>query len=143
MQQITQYDLGIIPFNLEKGNKQFLDTTIANKLFEYLAAGLPVLTSSLTSYNDFFKENPVGQTFENIDDILIKIPQLLENSNTIDFTNYIFTYESQVHLLEELYTNVLRQKQTPSKTNDNALTNKNVDQINEKLEMVPDKCVSV
>jgi len=112
IQQMTQYDIGIIPFNMEKGNKQFLDTTIANKLFEYLAAGLPVITSPLQSYIDFFIENPVGQTFENIEDIHAKIPQLLEKSKTIDFTKYIFTYESQVYLLEDLYQKVIGQKRS-------------------------------
>lgn len=143
MRQMTQYDLGIIPFNLEKCNKQFLDTSLANKLFEYLAAGLPVLTSSLKSYNDFFNEYPVGFTFENIDDLKIKIPQLLEKSKTTDFTKYIFTYESQVPLLEELYMKVLEQNHTGDTTNEHVSEKTDIERqtVNEKMKMVPDECV--
>ena len=143
MRQMSQYDLGIIPFNLEKGNKQFLDTSLANKLFEYLAAGLPVMTSSLKSYNDFFKEYPVGQTFENINDLRIKIPQLLEKSKFIDFTKYIFTYEGQVHLLEELYNRVISQNVVRNKANGNDLENKNKAEqpAPEITERVADECV--
>ncbi len=142
MRQMTQYDLGIIPFNLEKGNKQFLDTSLANKLFEYLAAGLPVLTSSLKSYNDFFNEYPVGLSFENIDDIIEKIPQLLENSKKIDYTKYIFTYESQVPLLEELYLRVLEQYNTGNRTDvhDSGKTEIVRQLLIEKTRIVPDEC---
>ena len=76
MEQMTQYDFGIIPFNLKKGDKRFLDTTIANKLFEYLAAGLPVIASPLQSYIDYFKKTLIGITFENAQDIIKNFPKL-------------------------------------------------------------------
>ncbi|MFH0734105.1 MAG: glycosyltransferase [bacterium] len=115
MTEMTKYDIGIIPWNLELGQKRFLDTTIANKLFEYLAAGLPVLTSSVESYEDYFAQNKVGVTFEKINEIPAKISQLIKLKETTDFTKYAITYESKIYLLEEFYFNLIKEYCTNKK----------------------------
>ena len=107
METMTQYDYGIIPFNLAKGNKRFLDTTIANKLFEYLAAGLPVIASPLKSYVDYFQNNPVGITYNTTQDIIDSMPRLKEIASNTDFTKHIFTYEDEIERLEEFYYKIL------------------------------------
>jgi tetratricopeptide (TPR) repeat protein len=107
MEEMTQYDFGIIPFNLKKGNKRFLDSTIANKLFEYMAAGLPVITSPLKTYIDYFKKNPIGITFENAQDIIGNIPKLKKIAEKTDFSEHIFTYEGEIGRLEEFYNEIL------------------------------------
>jgi phenylacetate-coenzyme A ligase PaaK-like adenylate-forming protein/Flp pilus assembly protein TadD/glycosyltransferase involved in cell wall biosynthesis len=113
IEQMTQYDFGIIPFNLEKGNKRFLDSTIANKLFEYLAAGLPVIASPLETYIDYFKKTPVGITFENIQDIIENIPRLKEIAEKTDFSKQIFTYEGEIGRFEQFYREIMGQAARP------------------------------
>ena len=108
IEEMTQYDFGIIPFNIKNGNKRFLDSTIANKLFEYLAAGLPVITSPLKSYIDFFLKYPVGIVFECADDMLKNITQLREITRKTDFSKLIYTYESEIEKLEEFYRTILK-----------------------------------
>lgn len=107
--EMSQYDIGIIPFNLVKGNRRFLDTTIANKLFEYLAAGLPVIASPLKSYVDYFARNPVGFTFDSAQQVMELLPQLGRMSREIDFGQHIFTYEGQIEKLESFYYGLLDQ----------------------------------
>ena len=107
MEEMTQYDIGVIPFNLEKGNKRFLDSTIANKLFEYLAAGLPVATSPLQSYIDYFQKNSVGVTFADADEIISKLPQLQQIACKTDFTTQVYTYEQEIIRLEQFYKQLL------------------------------------
>lgn len=107
IKEMSRYDFGIIPFNLEKSNKRFLDSTIANKLFEYLASGLPVIASPIQSYIDFFKIHPVGIIFNNAKDIVDNIPKLKHIAATIDFSKYIFTYEKEIHNLENFYVNII------------------------------------
>jgi phenylacetate-CoA ligase len=106
VETMTQYDYGIIPFNIQNGNKRFLDSTIANKLFEYLAAGLPVITSDLKSYVDFFSKNPVGIAFHCADDILKNITRLQEIACKTDFSKYVSTYESEIEKLERFYIEI-------------------------------------
>ena len=103
---MTQFDFGIIPFNMKKGSKRFLDSTLANKLFEYLAAGLPVIASPLKSYVDFFSKNPVGIVFNSLEDIVKRIPQLIEIGSKTDFSNQIFTFEEEIERLETFYREI-------------------------------------
>jgi glycosyltransferase involved in cell wall biosynthesis len=107
MTQLTRYDVGIIPFNLAKGNRRFLDSTVANKLFEYLAAGLPVVASDLQSYRDYFAANPVGFTYSDARDLLERLPGLLAATRGQDLSAHARTYESEIHRLEEFYFSLL------------------------------------
>lgn len=111
MEEMTRYDIGIIPWNLEKGNKRFLDSTIANKLFEYLAAGLPVATSRLQSYEDFFARTPVGVTFDSVQELVeVKVSRLMEMASNIDFSKHVYTFENEIQRVEEFYRCLLRKK---------------------------------
>lgn len=108
IETMTQYDCGIIPFNLKKGNKTFLDTTIANKLFEYLAAGLPVLASSLKTYEKYFLNNRVGTTFSSTEDIVNSIPKLMGIARNTDVKQYVRTYEDEIYQIEKLYFEIIK-----------------------------------
>ncbi len=130
MEEMTQYDFGIIPFNIEKGNKRFLDSTIANKLFEYLAAGLPVITSPLKSYTDYFQQNKVGITFNTVQDIIDNIDHLKEMAKTVDFSKQVYTFEGEIHSLEKFYEDLIN-KQVESKTT-------TPDEKEDSKELIPD-----
>jgi phenylacetate-coenzyme A ligase PaaK-like adenylate-forming protein/glycosyltransferase involved in cell wall biosynthesis len=114
IREMSQYDYGIIPWNLNIGQKRFLDSTIANKLFEYLAAGLPVFTSDVHSYVDYFKDNPVGMIFTSAEDLVTKIPELKQKVKDIDLNKYVFTYESEIRRLERYYYEIIDQRQKNS-----------------------------
>ena len=107
IETMSQFDFGIIPFKIENGNKRFLDSTIANKLFEYLAAGLPVVTSPLKSYIDFFSDNPVGLVFNRADDIVQNISRLREIARQTDFSQQIYTYEKEIGDLIDFYHTII------------------------------------
>lgn len=69
--------LGIIPFLPEPNH---INAT-PNKFFEYLSAGLPILTSSFPKWKQFIEENQVGDTFSAGDehDLALKLNKLLED----------------------------------------------------------------
>ncbi len=136
IKEMSQYDIGIIPFNLEQGNKAFLETTIANKLFEYLAAGLPVLTSNLKSYQDFFSTNRVGRTFNSVHDVLEIINNRFVEEYKFDPQEYIFTYEDQIYRLESLYDKVMTEFYSAKVRQSHTADQKNVA---EKLQVVLNK----
>ncbi|SKA86236.1 Glycosyl transferase 4-like [Caloramator quimbayensis] len=59
--ELTKYDIGLAFFNVTQQNKMFLDTTFANKIFDYLAAGLPIAFVDLISYKMFNEKYNVGK----------------------------------------------------------------------------------
>lgn len=117
IEEMTQYDFGLIPWNLEKGNERFLASTIANKLFEYLAAGLPVATADIQSYRDYFSEQNVGLTFKSITDLKNKITDLKNLSDVVKQGNFVFTYEKEIEKVEKFYREIINNKKADSRTN--------------------------
>ncbi len=123
--ELTKYDVGIIPWNLELGQKRFLDSTIANKLYEYLAAGLPVITSDVKSYREYFASNSVGCVFENFENITDRLRALVLMSKKTDLTKYSLSYESEIYRLEKFYFDVIKEfSKRAIETSDLLLLNK-------------------
>ena len=99
VREITQYDFGIIPFVVSPDNFKHLESAMPNKLFEYLAAGLPVIAQDLYSIRKFFEKAPVGILFQSPDDILSG----LKNFNRIAPNNVPIVFEDEIERVEELY----------------------------------------
>lgn len=66
---MTKYDVGLAIFNLTERNKTFLDTAFPNKIWDYLAAGLPIMFADLISFKQFAEESGVGKVLNLADDI--------------------------------------------------------------------------
>lgn len=62
--EMTKYDIGLAIFNLTERNKTFLDTAFPNKVWDYLAAGLPIMFANLISFKNFSEENGVGKVLD-------------------------------------------------------------------------------
>lgn len=67
--EMTKYDFGLAIFNLTDRNKTFLDTAFPNKIWDYLASGLPILFADLLSFKQFAQETGVGRVLNLNDDI--------------------------------------------------------------------------
>jgi len=113
MEEMTRYDFGIIPWNITEQNKRFLDSTIANKLFEYLAAGLPVFASPIESYVEYFTAKPVGLTFDTPEELVRRIPELRERVRNVDLTTYAESYEDHIEEVERFYAQLLDEGRAP------------------------------
>lgn len=107
--ELTKYDYGLMPFN-EEFDRKHLDAVLPNKLFDYLAACLPVVSPPFKSLKYFIESNDVGIVFENVDD-------LMEKLNTEDQSKFIknimnvreqFTIENNVNRVINLYEKVLK-----------------------------------
>lgn len=68
--EMTRYDFGLAVFNITERNKTFLDTAFPNKIWDYLAAGLPVCFADLVSFKKFAEETNVGRVLDINGDIV-------------------------------------------------------------------------
>jgi len=103
--EITQYDFGWAGFNENQKNSNHLDVALPNKIFEYIACGLPVLAFPHKNIREFLDQHGVGLVFDNVD----KIPSQLRNRsidrvrrNALD-SRYKFTVESNIGRLIRYY----------------------------------------
>jgi hypothetical protein len=107
---LTQYDFGWAGFNHTK-NQQHLDVALPNKLFEYLACGLPVLSFPHHAQQQFIETEQVGLTFHTIPEMVMKLQDtsLLPKLKTHVYAkrrNY--TVERHIDSLLQFYDAVLQ-----------------------------------
>lgn len=108
--ELTKYDLGLLLFNVNRRNKDFIETGSPNKLFEYLNARIPIVVGNVDMHIAFVDKYNVGIVLDFDKDILkqlrearkIQIPKdfLLKNS---------LTMEAQASNLANFYENIIKQ----------------------------------
>jgi glycosyltransferase involved in cell wall biosynthesis len=104
IREMTQYDVGICTFNLTNANKHHLHSTLPNKLFEYLVAGLPVMISPLTELDAFINKHKCGYTFTGDGEEAIELARVAAEVFRID--PRAFTVEGNIGKIEALYTEI-------------------------------------
>lgn len=85
IQEMTKYDCGLAIFNVNSQNKVFLETGTANKVYEYLNAGLPVVVGDVQSYIDFVERYGVGKRLDMEQDINEQIKAISQITIEEDF----------------------------------------------------------
>ncbi len=102
--EMTQYDFGWAGFNQSK-NKQHLDTVLPNKLFEYIACGLPVISFPHKALGSFLESHRLGLVVDSTS-VLAKrlrgpdIPRMRENVRT---RRREFTVEANIDAIVDIY----------------------------------------
>ena len=110
IRELSKYDLGLLLFNVNRRNKDFIETGSPNKLFEYLNARIPVVVGNVDMHIAFVNKYDAGIVLDFDKDVLkqlrearkIQIPKdfLLKNS---------LTMEAQASKLENFYENIIKQ----------------------------------
>jgi glycosyltransferase involved in cell wall biosynthesis len=110
--EMTQYDYGWAAFNVAR-NREHMDVALPNKLFEYLASRLPVLSFPHKTQKEFIQENGVGLVFEDLNDLDNQIKE--ENivgrlKRNVSRKTLDFTMEANIGRVLNLYANLLEGK---------------------------------
>lgn len=107
MVQLTQYNAGLIPLMVADNPalRHAKNCSLPNKIFEYLACGLPVAARDLQQLTMFIEENKCGVLFESADDLLEQVDDLV--SIPIG-DNLTFTMEDEIKKLIALYMRLLK-----------------------------------
>ncbi|MFQ6135387.1 MAG: glycosyltransferase [Nitrososphaerales archaeon] len=110
--EITRYDFGWAGFNGNQKNRKHLDVALPNKVFEYIACGLPVLAFPHKNLRKFLDRHHVGLVFDCIDDMAAQI----KNRNVEGIRRNAlklkdnFTVEENIHKLIRYYEEISASK---------------------------------
>ena len=107
--EMTKYDCGLAIFNVNEENKFFLETGTANKIYEYINAGIPVIVGDVETYIEFVETYKVGIYLDFSKDI----KEQLEKARRIEIDenfllNNQFTMESKCVKLAKFYEKVIK-----------------------------------
>ncbi len=106
--ELTQYDFGWAGFNATL-NSSHIDTVLPNKVFEYIACGLPVVIFPHKSLKAFLEIHNLGVIIEDVNELM---PALHDNGIEILRQNLIknrnrFTIEAHIHQVRQIYEQVM------------------------------------
>jgi len=108
LEEISQYDFGWAGFNDEK-NKDHLDVVLANKVMEYIASGLPIITLNHKTQAKFINDTGLGLVVEDIKDLKSTINSSDTNklNGLVLSYRYKYTIEANIHEVIDFYNLVL------------------------------------
>lgn len=111
IQEMTKYDCGLAVFNVNDQNRLFLETGTANKMYEYINAGLSVVVGEVQSYIDFVEKYNVGKQLDMEKDIKAQILEISKIVIEKDFlTKNGLTMMSRSQELIDFYERVKKRK---------------------------------
>ncbi|MDR0920012.1 MAG: hypothetical protein LBM93_12350 [Oscillospiraceae bacterium] len=105
--EMTKYDIGLLILESDIFGNQNVKLTSANKLFEYLNAGLPVAVDGIGAYSNTAIEHNVGMTIDFNEDLypqFEKLKQIVVPDNFISDNK--FTIESRTQEILDFYRKI-------------------------------------
>jgi glycosyltransferase involved in cell wall biosynthesis len=108
LQEITKYDFGWAGFNANPKNRKHLDVALPNKVFEYIACGLPVLAFPHKNIKEVLDRYNVGLVFDTVNEMASQLKNGKLESIIRDVLNsrYTFTVEKNISKLIQYYKEV-------------------------------------
>jgi glycosyltransferase involved in cell wall biosynthesis len=108
LQEIPQYDFGWAGFNVNRKNREHLDVALPNKVFEYIACGLPVLAFPHKNMRNFLDRYNVGLVFDSVDEMAsqLKNSKLERVRRDVLNSRYKFTVEKNISKLIQYYKEI-------------------------------------
>ena len=109
--EITQYDYGWAGFNANRRNRRHLDVALPNKVFEYIACGLPVLAFAHENIKEFLDRHNVGLVFDSVDEMVSQLRDRKLESVRRNVLNsrHRFTVEKNIGKVTSFYNRLQAQ----------------------------------
>lgn len=106
--EMTKYDCGLAIFNVNDSNRAFLETGTANKVYEYINSGLPVILGDINSYVAFVEGYHVGIKLDFDGDIMRQLQDTCKIIIEKDFLQkHKLTMDSYSDELVQFYSSVI------------------------------------
>ncbi len=103
-EEISQYDFGWAGFN-DTLNKVHLDTVLPNKLFEYIACGLPVISFPHQALRRFIEAHRLGFVISSISGLTgrLRSPEMVTVQENVRKRRRDFTIEANIGGVVNIY----------------------------------------
>ena len=99
IKELSQYDIGLIYLN--NNNKGILNSTMPNKLFEYLQAGLPIISGEYSEIVKFNEGKNCISFFNNESDLQDSIKSSIQIDGKKQ-RDYVVNYSDQIHEINKI-----------------------------------------
>ena len=110
--EMTKYDCGLALFNSNYGNRLHLESTSINKVYEYINAGLPIVSSGIASLSNMVTKYKVGDEIDYDADIKKQIEDISKIKIEKGFlTNNKLTIRSHADEIMSFYEKVIERSQ--------------------------------
>jgi glycosyltransferase involved in cell wall biosynthesis len=111
LRQLTKYDYGWAGLNAAK-NTEHLEIALPNKVIEYVACGLPVLTFPHKTIKDFVDTNRVGLVGDDVDDVARQLPSVdsFELRSNVERCRPTLIIEEKIRRLIRLYQRLIERR---------------------------------
>jgi hypothetical protein len=100
LEQMSRYDWGLVGNEIKCSQRKH---AMPNKLFEYMAAGIPAIVMNAEEAGKFVEEHGVGVYIEDIDEIQKIYPEHEKYKMTVLAKRHMFTMEKQMPDILSLY----------------------------------------
>ena len=101
--ELSRYDFGLMPYATNDRTRLHLDSALPNKMYEYLAAGLPVIARNYQSVREFVDSKQCGFVYDRPEEILLGTKRYGRRRAEPEF----FVMEDSIPKLEALYAGLV------------------------------------
>jgi glycosyltransferase involved in cell wall biosynthesis len=103
-QEMTKYDFGWAGFNASL-NRSHLDTVLPNKLFEYIACGLPVISFAHEALKNFLEAHNLGLVIDDIQGLhkRLQASDMVGVRENVQRRHRDFTVEVNIGMIVDIY----------------------------------------
>ncbi len=104
LNEITQYDFGWAGFN-DTLNRVHINTALPNKLFEYIACGLPVLSFPHEALKHFLETHRLGLVIDTVSGLTERLrnPEMAVIRENVHAHRLNFTVEANIGSIVDMY----------------------------------------
>jgi glycosyltransferase involved in cell wall biosynthesis len=107
---LSRFDAGLVYYH--DAFPRIRDTTRPNKVYEYLAAGLPVVANRGRAVGEYLAARRAGVLFDRVEEVPAAVRRAVELPRRAGWPPPVETYEAQLPLLEAFFADVLAGRQS-------------------------------
>lgn len=104
IEHLSSYDWGIIPFEAEF---TYVDTLLTNKIYDYISAGVPTITSEVKTLKKYLRENKLGFVYKDLEDLKKKLKKNKPSDYKVNPEKYLMS--KNIDKIIDFYKKIIKE----------------------------------